>query len=253
MTDTRPAKQVFKEDVYASLMKCSGDSCHNTTATSGAIGKFYTASADTTYDATVAATTIVGSTFSALSPVLTHVQAGHKGLSYTPDETTKMTNWLTKEATERAGGGSGSGSGTPQPPPFDPKKVLAEWSGCMSQENFNAANMTQAWSTLASSGLQKCINCHGGAIGGFLILTQATPYFETMTTTTAVLLKYFTVNAVDKKVVVNTGSFESANKIQGHPTFDVLNNNGMIALKKLYDSTAARKAANTCDPPRLKD
>ena len=250
-TDTRTAKEMFKTDVHPALLKCSGGACHDNTGTSAALSKFYNSNPDMSYDATVASLTLV-STFSALAPILTHVQAGHKGLSYNADETAKITSWLAKETTERATPGPGPGSN--QPPPFDPKAVLAEWSGCMSQDLFNASNMTATWSAFAAKNLQKCLNCHGGGIAGFLINTNATQYFTSLSTTTAYLLKYFSVSNVDKKVVINTGSYESANKIQGHPEIDLTQTlPPWVALKKLYDTTAARKAANQCDPSRLKD
>jgi cytochrome c553 len=245
--DTRAAKEIFKADVHPAVAKCSGAGCHDTNATSAALGKFYNTNPDTAYDATVIATTIV-STFSSIAPILTHVQAGHKGLSYTPDETTKITGWLAKETTERKATG-----GVNQPPPFDPKALLKVWSGCMSQENFNAAGMTAAWSGLAASNLQKCINCHNGAVGGFLIINNATQYFTALSTSTSTLLKYFTVNTADKKVVVNTGSFVAANMISGHPAFNPTTNAGMTALLKFYDSTLLRQTAGTCDPSRLTD
>jgi hypothetical protein len=246
-TDTRAAKDIFKADVYPAVGKCSGGSCHDIGGSSGALSKFYGATADTTYDAAVKQVSLVG-TFSSIAPILTHIQAGHKGLSYTADETTKITNWLAKETAERAATG-----GSNQPPPYDPKATLKEWSGCMSLQNFTAANMTTAWSTLAADNLQKCINCHQGAVGGFLILNNAQNYFDAITKTTATMLMYFTVDTTAQKVIVNTGSFKSANLVQGHPTFNATTNAGITALQKLYDLTVARKTANQCDPPRLLD
>ncbi|HWO18372.1 MAG TPA: hypothetical protein VNO30_06335 [Kofleriaceae bacterium] len=247
VTDPRPAKDIFKADVHPALGKCSGSGCHGLNATSAAVGKFYTMDAEASYNAIVMARSIT-SDFSALAPVLTFVQAGHKGLSYSADEATKITNWLAKETIERRD------TGGPVPvPAVDPKKLLGEWSGCMTQENFNAANMTQAWSTLAADNLQKCINCHGGGIAGFLVSTNATQYFTLMTQTTSFLLKYFTVDTVAGKVVVNTGAMKSANMLSGHPPFNPTTNAGMTALGKLYDSTLAKKTAGTCDPSRLKD
>jgi hypothetical protein len=250
-TDNRTAKQIFKADVHPSMGKCSGGTCHDIGATSGAVSKFYNTDSEMTYTAAVAAPTLV-SDFSSLAPILQKVQAGHKGVSYMPDEVTKITNWLAKETAERANTGSGSGSGS-NPPVFDSKAALATWSGCMSLENFNAANMTLAWSTLGADNLQKCINCHIGGISGFYINNQAQPYFDTISTTTAYLLKYFTVDTTQKKVVVNQASFKSATMISGHPTFNPTTNAGMTALVKFYDLTAARQAANQCDQPRLKD
>jgi hypothetical protein len=242
--DTRTAREIFKADVHPAIGKCSSGACHDINATaSPALSKFYDANADTSYDATVVTSTLVG-TFTSLAPILTHIQAGHKGLTYTPDETSKITAWLAAETKERAANPN-------QPPPFDSKAALKEWSGCMSQENFNAANMAPAWSTLGADNLQKCLNCHNGGVAGFYISANATNFFNAISTQGAYLIKYFGVDAAARTVIVNTGAFESANKIVGHPTFPVDTNAGMIALKKFYDSTMARKMANQCDPPRL--
>jgi hypothetical protein len=246
--DKRAAKEVYKSDVHPVLAKCSGNGCHDIGATATtAVGKFYNTDPEMSYVAIVAAPTIVEN-FVSTAKVLTHITLGHKGLTYSADDQTKITNWLAKETTERSGGG-----GSNQPPPVDPKVLLKEWSGCMSLDNFTAATMTQAWSGLAASNLQKCINCHNGPVAGFLIYTQAPLYFAALSENTAYLLKYFTVNNAEGKVVVNTASFKSAAMIQGHPYFEAENNLGMTALKKFYESTMLRKTAGTCDPPRLKD
>jgi hypothetical protein len=112
--------------------------------------------------------------------------------------------------------------------------------------------MTQAWSTLGADNLQKCLNCHLAGAAGFYISNNATAFFNQISTSTPFLLKYFSVNSAERKVVVNTASFQSANKINGHPTFS-LTNAGMTALLKFYDLTLAKKTAGTCDPPRLTD
>jgi hypothetical protein len=247
-TDTRTAKEMFTADVHPAVAKCSGGACHDINATaSPALSKFYNADASTSYDATVNTTALIGSpAFTSLAPILTHVQAGHKGLAYTPDEASKITNWLAAETKERA-------DNPDLPPPFDAVAALKEWSGCMSLENFNAANMAPAWSTLAADNLQKCLNCHVGGVAGFYISCNATNFFNAISTQAAYLIKYFGVDGAARKVIVNTGAFESANKIGGHPTFPVDTNAGMIALKKFYESTLARKELNQCDPPRLID
>jgi hypothetical protein len=246
---TRTAREMFKSDVHPALAKCQSDACHNITAQSPALSKFYSPNADTAYDAVVITSTLIGSpSFSELAPILQFIKAAHKGLSYTVDEETKMKAWLAKETEERAAGG-----GSNQPPPFDAKAALKEWSGCMSLENFNAAGMTNAWATLGADNLQKCLNCHNGGVAGFYISANAQNFFNAISTQAAYLVKYFGINAAERTIVVNTGSFQSANMIQGHPTFPIETNAGMIALKKFYESTLARKTANLCDPPRLVD
>jgi hypothetical protein len=250
--DTRPAKTVFKADVFPALGKCSGGACHDIGGTSSALSKFYNVDADMTYTATVMTPTLVDN-FSSLAPILQHIQGGHKGLMYSPDEATKITNWLAKETSERAGGGGGGGGGSNQPPAFDSKKALETWSGCLSVANFKTANMTNAFNTLAADNLQKCVNCHQGAISGFYIGTAEQTYFDQVTQHTAYLLKYFTVDSAAQKVIVNLASFKSATMISGHPTFNPTTNIGVTALNKLYELTTARQTANQCDPSRLKD
>ena len=245
----RTAREIFKQDVHPALAKCQSGGCHDVNATSPALSKFYSPSADTAYDAVVMTPTLIGSpAFSEIAPVLTFVKAGHKGLNWSPDEETKIKAWLAKETSERQMGG-----GSNQPPPFDAKGALKEWSGCLSQANFDAAGMAPAWSTLAGDNLQKCLNCHNGGVAGFYISGNSQQFFNAISTQSAFLLKYFTVNAAERKIVIATGAFQSANNIQLHPTFPVETNAGMVALKKLYESTAARKAANQCDQPRLVD
>jgi hypothetical protein len=249
--DTRAAKEIFKADVHLAVAKCAGPACHNVDATATAAkSKFYSPDSEASYQATVMAPNLIGSPeFSALAPILTYVQAGHQGLTYSPDDTAKITAWLAAETKERTPTGGGSN----QPPPFDAKGALKEWSGCLSQANFDAAGMTAGWANLAGDNLQKCLNCHNGGVAGFYISANAQQFFTAISTQSAFLLKYFTVNAAERKVVIATGAFQSANNIQLHPTFPVETNAGMVALKKLYDSTAARKAANQCDPGRLVD
>lgn len=243
LPDGKMGRAVFKRDVHPALLKCSGAGCHETTAVSAALSKFYTADGDASYDATVASPRLVD-TYSSIAPIITHVQAGHQNVTYTPDEQSKIVNWLSIEADERKGT-------DPGPPPVDPVALLREWSGCLSLENFNAANMTQAWNGLAADNLQACKNCHNGGVAGFLIMTDAQQYFAALSSTAAYMLKYFSVNTVEKKVVINTASFESANKIAGHPTFPAATNAGMTALQALYDSTMLRLTAAQCDQPRL--
>ncbi len=248
--DTRAAKEIFKADVHLAVAKCAGPACHNVDATATAAkSKFYSPDSEASYQATVMAPNLIGSPeFSALAPILTYVQAGHQGLTYSPDDTAKITAWLAAETKERTPTGGGSN----QPPPFDVKAALKEWSGCMSLENFQASNMTQAWANLAGGSNQRCLNCHLGGIAGFLISDNAQQFFTGLSTQAAYLIKYFSIDVAQRKVVVGTGAFESANLITGHPTFPI-ENAGMVALRKFYDLTVARKEANQCDPPRLID
>jgi len=246
-TSTR-GRTTFKSDVHPALGKCAGAGCHDTNGVSGTLSRFYNTDADTSYNALVNSPLVVGQ-FSSVAPLLSHIAAGHKGVTYTPDEQSKITNWLSVELTERSSGGNGSNN---PPPPPDPKILLREWSGCMSLANFTQANMPTAWGNLAASNGQKCTNCHQNGLG-ILITPDANLFFNSMSQQSYFMLKFFTVDTTANKIVVNTGSFMNALKISGHPQFDATTNAGLTALKSFYDLTAARKTANQCDPARLMD
>jgi hypothetical protein len=240
--DPRPAKEIFTSDVYPAL-RCGSSGCHDIGGASGAVSKFYSPSADTTYTTAIGQSTLVG-TFTSSAPILQKVVVEqHKGVVYTADEQKKITTWLAKETFERKDG----------PPPFDAQKALKDWSGCMTIADFTSANMTAAWSALGADNLQKCINCHQSAVGNFIIVNNAQNFYDSLTKHSYFLLKYFTVDNQQKKVIVNTTSFVGANNITSHPTFNATTNAGMTALAKLYDLAAAKQTANQCEPGRLVD
>ncbi|MBA3392754.1 MAG: hypothetical protein H0T89_08925 [Deltaproteobacteria bacterium] len=240
---------IYKRDVHAAMAKCSGGGCHSLDAVSGALGKFYTMDPDAGYAAIERAPTIVGG-FTSIAPILTKITAGHQGVTYTPDESTKITNWLSVEATER--------KGTNPTPTVDPKAMLATWTGCMTLENFRAANMPGAWSTLAANNNQKCLNCHQGGGDGFMVNGNADVFFKVVSEQSGYLLKYFTVDTASEpaKVIINTGAMNNAGTvIVGHPRFNPTTNIGMTALQKFYDSTLAAQTAagGNCGPAKLID
>jgi hypothetical protein len=238
-------RSTFKSDVHPALGKCSGGACHDTTGTSGTLSRFYNVDPDTSYNATVQLPLLVGQ-FSSIAPILSHIAAGHKAVMYSPDEQTKITNWLAIEAMERAGGGGGSN----QPPPPDPKVLLREWSGCMDLADFTTAKMPTAWGNLSGGTGQKCVNCHGTGLG---VVISADPnlFFNSMSQQSFFMLKFFAVDTQANKMIVNTSSFTNASTMANHPTFDPLNNPGMLALKQFYDLTLAHKTGGTCGQPKL--
>jgi hypothetical protein len=146
--------------------------------------------------------------------------------------------------------GSVDGEGTGPPPPDAPttKDILREWSGCMTQTNFQAADMASAWGTLVSSGNKQCQNCHGDGAYGFFASSDQQPFFDAITKHSSWMAMYFSVSA--GKVVINKDSFKAANSEVGHPTFDAENNQGMTALTNFYNATLAMTA---CEPPRMID
>lgn len=245
-----PAK--FRSDVHPILAVCGGAACHETTAVSAALSKFYTADAAASYTATTRTISLVG-TFTNIAPILTYItpNGGHNGMSYTDDQKAKITAWLAIEAQERAGEGPSG------PPPIDPKEVLRVWSGCMTLESFQAADM-YLWGNIPSGvGGQACRNCHQAGLDGFMsgngTANGQAVFFEAISKTTTFLLKYFTVDAMGK-VIINTGAMTNAGAtIAAHPRFNGLENAGMTALEDFYMRTQAVQAAGECGPPKLVD
>jgi cytochrome c553 len=247
-TSNKMGPAVFARDVYPAMAKCSGGACHSTDAVSGALGKYYSADAAASYQAIQNAPTIVG-TYSSIAPILTHIAAGHKEITYTPEEITKITGWLALETEERKEGGNPN-----DPPPVDPVALLKTFSGCMTLADFTAANMPTAWGNLAADNNQKCINCHGQGGDGFIASTDPEIFFKVVSEQQGYMLKFFTVdtNVMPAKVIINTGSFINAGEtIANHPRFNATTNLGMSALLEFYELAAAKLAAGTCGPPTL--
>jgi hypothetical protein len=243
---------VYTRDVHPAMNKCSGGACHNADAVSAALGKYYLPDAAQAYTKITMAPTIIGSgaqAFSSIAPILTKIAAGHQGVTYSPDEISKITNWLSVETNERK-------DDMPSMPTVDPKMVLATFSGCLTLADFNTAQMAQRWSALAASNNQKCLNCHQGGLEGFMVSANAQIFFDTITQQSAYMLKYFAVdtNSTPAKVIINTGSMTNAGvTLVAHPRFNPTDNIGMTALRQFYDLAVAKQTAGTCGPSTLKD
>lgn len=238
------ARTMYKANVHAITNRCTGGACHSVTgAAGGGSSRFSDSSADTSYDAIVRAPLTVGSFASASAGILTKIAAGHNAITYTTGEITSITSWLDQEKTERNNGTN--------PPPVDPIEVLKKWSGCMTIANFNTAQMSQKWGSLAALNNQKCLNCHGGGLYGFVLSDVPTTFFGAISTQKDYLLKYFTVDGTGK-VIINLASFTNAGvTLTDHPHFDPTNNLAMPALQTFYDSTLAAQTAGTCGPSTL--
>ena len=238
------ARTMYKNTVHSITNRCTGGACHSVTgAAGGGSSRFSDSSPDTSYDAIVRAPLTVGSFTPASAGILTKIAATHNGITYTTAEIGSITAWLNQEKTERNNG--------MQPPPVDPIEVLKKWSGCMTIANFNTAQMSQKWGSLAASNNQKCLNCHGGGLYGFVLSDVPTTFFGAISTQKDYLLKYFTVDGTGK-VIINLSSFTNAGvTLTTHPHFDPMTNLAMPALQTFYDSTLAAQTAGTCGPSTL--
>jgi len=251
-TTGKQGQQIYTRDVHPAMNKCSGGACHNVDASSAALGKFYAMDAAMGYSKITTAPTIIGAAgqaFSSVAPILTKISTGHQGVTYTPDEISKITSWLAKETEERKGS-------MPTMPVVDPKQVLKDFSGCLTLADFNTAQMAQKWGALATADNRKCVNCHQAGGDGFVANPDANVMFPIISKYSGYMLKFFSVDTsvTPAKVVINTGSFKNAGEtIVSHPRFNPTTNAGMTALKAWYDLAAAKQTAGTCGASTLTD
>lgn len=140
----------------------------------------------------------------------------------------------------------------PPPPPNTTKLLYDEWSGCMSFDNFQQANMTGAWNDLAVRGA--CNNCHVDGSYGFTVSADPETFFQKMSEQPHVIMQYFTLAGNPLAVKPNYALVNVTKAVpphQEHPAFDVATTGAINALDVFYNLTAQRKAAENCDPPRL--
>ncbi len=143
-------------------------------------------------------------------------------------------------------------------PPFDNgfAQALAAFSGCLTFEDFQAANMGSTWRSLSSSG-GACSSCHGVGEFGFVAADDQL-FFETITTDKFYLLQYFAIDASipgEPKIIVAEQSLTKVSTRVAphaeHPSFDVAP--GLVALNAWYELAIARQQAGTCGPPTLEN
>jgi hypothetical protein len=137
--------------------------------------------------------------------------------------------------------------GTKQPDAkvIDYKAIMKQWSGCMTLANFQAANMTMAWSTLTTNDGKQCLNCHDQGEYNFIASDDETAFFAGISQHSYFMMMYFSVDPATEKPIVNTQSFKSAAGKVGHPKFNTDTNQGITALQTFFTSTAANTACGT--------
>jgi hypothetical protein len=136
---------------------------------------------------------------------------------------------------------------------------MSQFAGCMTIENFNAANMANAWGNLNAQNNQQCENCHVNGGEGFIASRLAEPFFATISTKKMFWLQYFTVKLdegpANAKVIINTVSFQGVangeDPHREHPRFNATNNNGMNALNQFYNTTMTAVQGGLCQPKPL--
>jgi cytochrome c553 len=254
--DLTPAKKLFDDNVYSVLAaKCGSTTCHAQAGTGGTVTKFVaTDKADGWSVATNFGALVSNYTTSA--PVLGYPDSGHKGIAYTPAEKDKITQWLAKELELRSGQPT-----TPTGPQVETlsqaaDRVMSKFAGCMTIENFNAANMANAWGGLQAQNNQQCEDCHNNGGEGFVASRQAPLMFPAISGKKMYFLQYFTVDltkgAPEAKVIINKVSFQGVARGQDphreHPQFNPDTNQGITALTTFFNTTTAKAALPQGDP-----
>lgn len=259
-SDLSAAKQLFDQNVYGILTaKCTGGACHAETSQGATLTRFVATDAARGWQTATNYQALVGNFTATAAPILTKVKPGtHQGLTYTTDEETKITAWLTKEVELR------NGQTTPPPSGGETlsqasERVLAEFAGCMTLTDFQTANMADAWGNMNAQNNQQCENCHATGGEGFVASRNETFMWNVFSNRKYYFLQYLTVDllggAASAKVIINETSFRGVATAQAphgeHPTFNAgANSQGMQALKQFYDLTMAKKMAGTCGAPR---
>lgn len=261
--DSTAARTAFDDNVYGILAaKCI--SCHSAAGPVGNISGFVHPEASQGWATATGFQSLVGSFTANSAPILLKIQAGHNAVTYSSDETNKITAWLDAEVLWRNGGGSGSGSGSGsaggETPAQATQRLLAQWSGCMTKLNFDAANMANAWGNMTANNNQRCSNCHAAGDGGFIATVDSQLFFDVVSSNKYYMLQYFSVkldlaNLANSSVEINTKSFLGVSQGQDphreHPRFNSTTNNGMTALNSFYTKTMEAVTAGTCGASKL--
>jgi hypothetical protein len=180
----------------------------------------------------------------------------HNGAIYSSTDVGNIDGWLDAELAANTKGST--------PSPRD--ALLAKWSGCMTQSDFDAAGVATAWAQKRTdTSNTACEQCHTNA-DGFLANSDSTRMFNILTTAANPLggwyLEYlFTVDTTDPnnlKVVLNRDYINRAATGTGqHELFQVDTDRGggtpsaYQRLTTFLTSTQQHLTAGTCGAPRL--
>lgn len=262
------AKQMFDQNVFpiiaadwtATASGCAGAGCHEM-GNSPTSTQFVAATPDEGWATINSFTALVGAWTPSTAALLTKVDASHQNRVYSAAERTAITDWLAKEAEERAGGtGPGPSTGT-ETPGQATARLMNAWSSCLTVTDFQSANMRQAWQNMTAGG-SACETCHSTGAYNFIVsrIVETDPnggppgFYTTLATIKEYMIMWFTVDLTQTgpdgkrgKIVINEQAFigvaEGKAPHATHPRFNALNNQGMTALREWYDLTMAKLTA----------
>jgi hypothetical protein len=252
------AKAAYENEVLAvATAKCGG--CHVSQSP-----VFITAEKSEAYNAIVGWSQLIGTWTPESSGLYTIPQlTAHNGITWSDDEKAKIANWLSLEATARAGNGGGGGGGGEmgELPGQASTRLTREFQKCMTLADFTQSNLGPAIANQQSNE-GSCDKCHITGQAAF-IANQVTnpdllPMFNVLKTSPYFLSTYFSVQTVTKpyKINFNLPAFQRVATRQAphqdHPTFNLTGNGaaGLTAAKAFMDLTLARLDANgNCPTP----
>lgn len=255
-TGSDAARQLFNDNVYGIIAGQCG-SCHTNGREQGNVTGFVDATTPAA-DANKAWTTVNGYTSAVgvytptSSDLLQNPLKGHKGTSYSTDQQQKISDWLAAELAWRGtGAGSGSGSGTAT---RTADQLLSQWSGCMTQTNFDTAQMATAWGNMQSNAGQ-CKQCHVVGQSNMEASDVSTQMFTILSASKYCMAQYFSVDLANQKIIVNNTSITNVSKAlpphSAHPNFQNNLAAGMTALQAFYTTTMQNLTAGTCGAPKF--
>jgi hypothetical protein len=206
-------RAVYAQKVQATLAsKCGSSACHSGTANSPM--KFLGADPGPSddYAEIISHPEILGAFDPTTALILTYVKAGHQGATYSKQDEKNIADWLAfeKERTKNI--------------PVDPiaSGELGRWASCMTETNWNTADMG-SWADKESSD-GPCQNCHFLGQYRFNTAPDSLTMFE-MNRTDMFVISFFTLKtendgtvsvipAYDKLVRMGSG-------ITNHATYNV--------------------------------
>jgi hypothetical protein len=252
------AQPLFDANVAPIVMKdCSNSACHGNAAVTNP-PPFASGTQANLYATILNYADVLFPNFEpTTAPILTKIAAGHSGVTYSTTDVTNITNWLTAEKTARAGSTSTTS-------PRD--ALLAKFSGCMTQTDFDSAGVATAWANKTTNTTNTaCQQCHVNA-SYFLANADSTRMFQILSTAANpqggwFLEYFFTVDTTDPtnlKMVINRDYInQAATGLDQHEKFNIDTDNGggtpsaYTRLTTFFNAAMAKMTAGTCGPPTL--
>jgi hypothetical protein len=252
------AKSLFDANAASILTaKCAATACHGGTATNPP--PFAAGPSSGLYMTVLNYADILLAGFDKTqAQILLKITPGnHNGCTYSSGEVTSIGGWLDAERAARAGGG-----GTVSPR----DALLAKWSGCMTQADFDSAGVATAWARKTTdTSNTACQQCHDNA-DAFLANADSTRMFNILSSQPnpkgGWFLEYmFTVDTTDPnnlQMIINRDYINRAATGTGqHELFQIdtdrngANPSAYQCLTTFYQLTLGHLAAGPCGPPRI--